>query len=239
MKKFFSAILIVISISCFAQPSKWFVSFSVGGTLAGPSASLKKQMIAQGLDQTSNTNILGFAWSNDYPEITKDVALIVRAGTRLNERRSLYFTAGRSANATVKGFRNDGYTDLFLFGGSYGYNVSVDYKVYQLTGGYLYSFPKTGIKLGFGPGLYVLHYQVKDNFVSRGKNSSLVAGASFLARLPFGKEKRLIGTEFVFEGNMAPPAKMKMTHADGDFRTGNANIVHFTAGLALTIRKRQ
>lgn len=239
MKKFYSAVLILINLNCFAQSSKWFVSLSVGASMTGPSASFKHQMVQQGFDQTSTGSFLGFSWTTDYPKITKDAALLLRGGKKINDRRSIYFVAGRSAKGVVEGFRNHGYSDFFgIIGGSYGDQISVSYKAYQLTGGYLYSFPNTKIKLGFGPSVYLLNYKIEDNFTPTSKNTAYVPGASFLARFPFGKEKRLVGTEFFFEGNLAPSAKIKTSKLDGGFQPYNASMTSFNAGLALTFRKK-
>jgi hypothetical protein len=67
-------------------------------------------------------------------------------------------------------------------------------------------------------------------------HTSLVPGASFTARLPLGKEKKLFGVELVFEGNMAPPIQMKSGHNDG-FQAKNANMFSANAGLAFSLRK--
>lgn len=239
MKKFFSAVLLIINLNCFAQASKWFVSFSAGATLGGPSASLKHQLTRQGFDETSTGNFLGLSWTNDYPHVTRDAAVLVRGGKKINDRRSIYFVAGRSSKACVEGFKNQGYSDLFgIIGSSYGDRISISYRVYQLTSGYLYSFPATKIKLGLGPSLYLVDHKVEHNSVLTGKDAPLVPGVSFLARFPFGKERKLFGTELFIEGNMAPSVNINASTSEAGFRPGRASMVYFNAGLALTFRKK-
>ena len=50
MKKLLSAMLVIISLDCFAQNNNWFVSFYSAPSFGGPCASIKSQMKAQGYD---------------------------------------------------------------------------------------------------------------------------------------------------------------------------------------------
>jgi hypothetical protein len=238
MKKLFSAMLIIINLNCFAQANKWFVSFTAAPSFGGPSASLKSQMKAQGYgDQAESTFNLFGSGSASYPR-GGSVALLLRGGKKVADYKSIYFVAGISEKATIEGFHAQGWSDGFfgLFAGTYGEYVSVSYTTYQLTAGYMYSFSNSRAKLGFGPSVYLLSYSSSANYTDKEDHSSLVPGASFTARLPFGKEKKLFGVEFVFEGNMAPPVQMKSDHTDG-FQPKHANMFSVNAGLAFTFHR--
>lgn len=238
MKKFFSAMLFICSLNCFGQPSKWFVSFSLTPTFGGPSASFKHQMVKQGFNQTGTGELIFFRWSTDYPDVSKQPAILIRGGKKINDRRSFYFVAGQSAAGTVDGFKNEGYTSFIgIIGGSYGQLVSINYKLYQLTGGYLYSFPNTRAKLGFGPTVFLLNYKTSENYSTDESHAGLTAGASFVARLPFGKEKKLVGFEFVLEGNMAPSIKVKSSMDNTGFDPKSAGLFFLNAGIALTFHR--
>lgn len=238
MKKLSAMLLVIINLNCFGQASKWFVSFSIAPVFGGPTASLKSQMRAQGYGDhdISTITILG-SGDVSYPK-GRSVSFLARGGKKIADRKSIYFVAGISEQATVEGFHSEGWTDGFwgLFGGTYGKHVSVAYTTYQVTTGYMYSFPNSRAKLGFGPSIYILNYGTSVNYAKKDNHSSLVPGASFTARIPFGKEKNLFGIELVFEGNMAPPVKMKCDQADG-FQPGNANMFSCNAGLAFSFRR--
>lgn len=238
MKKFFSTMLLLINISCFGQASKWFVSFSAAPVIGGPAASLKNQMRQQGYgdDAESTFNIFG-SGTTRYPR-GGAVAILARFGKSINKHKSLYFVAGIAGTATIEGFNAQGWSDgIFgLFAGTYGKHVSVHYTTYQLAAGYLYSFPNSRSKLGFAPAVYLFHHVSSYDFAKAGGHSSLVPGASFVARVPMGKEKKLFGVELVLEGNMAPPAKIKSNRAEG-FQPKNVNMFSANAGLAFSFRK--
>jgi len=230
--------LILINLSCFAQAKNWFVSFSATPTIGGPSASLKKQMIDQHFDQTSAFNFLGFEGTTTYPVVIKDGSLLLRAGAKLNDRRSIYFVVGQSTAGRVEGFKNEGYSDfLGIFGGSNGQNIAVDYKVYQFTAGFLYSFPDTRSKIGFGPSFFLVDYSVTENYNRKQNETALSPGATFTARVPLGKEKKLFGVELVFEGNAAMPVKMKGEMEESNFQPGTVNMFSANIGIAFCFRK--
>lgn len=238
MKKLLSAILIVVNLNCFGQASKWFVSVSATPTIGGPSTSIKHQMVVQGFDQTSDGNFLGWSWTTHYPKVSKSASVLLRGGKKMDNHRSIYFVAGLSAKGTVDGFRDQGYSSFFgIISGSYGEMVSVDYNVYQLTAGYLYSFTNTRAKIGFGPSVFLLDYSVSENYTNKQNHSSVMPGASFTTRIPLGKEKKLFGVELVFEGSVAPPAKMKAQKTESGFQVRNANLIHANAGLAFCFRR--
>jgi hypothetical protein len=237
MKKFFSFILVIININCFAQANRWFVSLSTTSTIGGPSASLKAQMVDQNFNQTDETSFLGIEFSTKYPIVTKDGALLLRGGYKLDDRKGLYFVAGRSAKGSVEGFKKEGYSDFWFIGGSYGQNIEIDYTTYQVTAGYLYSFPNTRFKAGFGPSLFLLNYSTTENYTNKQSHSSLVPGATGTARIPLGKEKRLFGVELVFEGNAALPVKMKGDFKESGFKPGNVSMLSANIGLAFSFRR--
>jgi len=230
--------LVIININCFAQPNKWFVSFSAAPTIGGPSASLKKQIIEQGFNQTSTFNFLGLSGDTKYPLAKKDASILMRGGKKLNDRRSIYFVVGQVAAGSVEGFKNEGYSDFFgIFGGSYGQSIVINYNAYQLTAGYLYSFPNTRAKVGFGPSIFLFDYSITENYENRQSHTSVVPGATFTARLPLGKEKKVFGIELVFEGNAAVPAKMKNEMSQTGFHPGKANMFSANAGIAFRFQK--
>jgi hypothetical protein len=238
MKKLFSAMLLIVNLSCFAQASKWFVSFTAAPSLGGPAASLKSQMKNQGYGDQSETSLVIYgSGTTKYPR-GGAVALLASGCKRINDHKSIYFVAGTSEKATVKGFDAEGYSNGFfgLFAGTYGNHVSVSYTTYQLTAGYMYSFSNSRTKFGFGPSVYLLNYGISENFAPKEKHSSIVPGIAFNSRIPFGKERKLIGIDFVFNGNMAPPVKMKSNPKNG-FQPKNANMFSANAGLALTFRR--
>lgn len=237
MKKLLSAMLVIISLDCFAQNNNWFVSFSSGPSFGGPCASIKSQMKAQGYDDDAeSTFVIWGSGHTSYPRGSA-VALLARGGKKITERKSIYFVAGLSQMATVEGFKSQGWSDGFfgLFAGTYGVKVSMDYSIYQLTAGYMYS-SRSRTKIGFGPSLYALNYKLSTNYSSKESNTALIPGASFTTRIPLGKEKKLVGLEFVIEGNMAPPIKMKTNNTDG-FQPKNANMFSINTGFALTFHK--
>jgi hypothetical protein len=238
MKKLFTAMLVIINLNCFAQTKNWFVSFSIAPAFGGPSASLKSQMKAQGYgDQAESTFHIFGSGTTSYPR-GGSTAYLLRGGKKISDRKSIYFVAGISEKATVEGFHSQGWSDgLFgLFSGTYGKYVAVSYTTYQLTAGYMYSFSNSRAKLGFGPSVYILNYGTSTDYSEKDNHSSFVPGASFTARLPFGKERKLFGIELVFEGNMAPPIQMKSDHTQ-DFQPKNANMFSGNIGLAFSFRK--
>jgi hypothetical protein len=238
MKKFFSALLILINLNCFAQASNWFLSFSAGPVIGGPSASLKNQMKTQGYGDDAESSFVIFGSGTTHYPRGGAMAILMRAGKKISNYKSLYAIAGVSGTATIEGFREKGYSNGFygLFAGTYGDNISISYTTYQLAMGYLYSFPNTKIKLGVGPSLYLFHYTTAEEFSNKATYSSVVPGASLTGRFPFGKEKKLFRIEFVLEGNVAPPVKMNSDKVS-EFQPEKVNMISLNAGLAFTFAK--
>lgn len=229
--------LLIINLNCFAQANKWFVSISATPTIGGPSTSIKNQMVQQGFNETSSFDFLGWSGNTQYPIVIKDISLLIRVGKKISDRRSIYFVAGQTAAGKVEGFKNEGYSYLYIFGSSYGQRIDIDYRVYQLTAGYLYSFPNTTAKIGIGPSVFVCNYAITKNYTNKEEHTSLMPGATFTTRIPLGKEKKLFGVELVVEGNVAPPIKMKNDTRETSFQGGNANLFSANVGFAFSFKR--
>ena len=237
MKKLLFFVLSLFSMEIHGQSKKLFFSFAPGVTIGGPSISLRHQMIRQGFDHRSSYNFFGWAGTTEYPRKNKFASLLFRVGFQIKDRKSVYFIAGLSTKATVTGFRNEGYADLWILGGgSIGPRPEISYEVYQLTAGYLYASKKNRAKHGIGPSLYFLEYSMnKEN-----KRLTVVPGIALTGRFPLGKEKRIFGTELILETNLAPPVKMKSDAKMNEtgFRPGKVNMIGMNVGLAFTIRTK-
>lgn len=239
MKKLFSVILVIVNVNCFAQANKWFVSLTAAPSFGGPAASLKNQLRDQGYGDMAESTFVIF-WgdgSTQYPR-GGAITLLASGGKKLNERKSLYFVVGIAEKATIEGFDAKGYSNgLFgLFAGTIGNHVSVKYTTYQFSAGYMYSSAKSRVKFGFGPSVYIFSYGISENFAAKENHIVLVPGGAFNLRIPFGKERKLVGVELVFNSNIAPPVKMKTDHTTG-FHPGNANMISANLGLALSFRR--
>ncbi len=237
MHKLLFFLICLISLKSSAQTKKVFFSFAPGVTIGGPSISLKQQMIRQGYDQTSSYNFFGWQGTTKYPRIDKFASLLLRGGYLINDRKSIYFVAGLSMKGSVTGFKNEGYADLWIFGGgSIGPMPKVSYEVFQLTAGYLFASQNSRAKLGIGPSLYFLRYSVN----SEKSRLNVVPGVALTGRFPLGKEKRVFGMELIVETNLAPPAKMRSGGIlnEKGFRPGKANMICMNVGLGFTIRTK-
>lgn len=198
-------LLFVFSTSLLhAQDSKWFFTLTPGVTVGGPTASLKKSIIKSGCDDKSSFSFLGLSGSIQYPLTGKAPALLVSFGKKFSEHKSWYVTAGLAAAGNVSGLKTIGSFDYFLFSGNYGHSVKIDYKVWQLTAGYQYSFPRTRAKLGFGPTVSLFTYQEEGDKQQHTQPRPAVSG---MARLPLGRERKIFGMELFFEAVLAVPAK--------------------------------
>ena len=237
MKKILTLICCIISLSCFAQTSKWFVSFFTGGKVAGPPVSINHQMREHGYDQTA---VYNFIWSGtvDYPVEDIQPTLLLMAGKRISDCKSVYIIAGRSAKGVVSGFRGDGYTDFFgIFGGSTGAYIDVPYSIYQLGGGLMYSFPHTRTKLAAGPSFFLFQYGGA-SYTGINKHQTFIPGVSALLKVPFGREKKLVGVDLIIELNLATPAKIEGEEAPlKTLELDKVNMIHGAVGLALSFRR--
>lgn len=233
MKHVLTAAFLLCTLAATAQNNQWFVSLSSDFVVAGPGAALKEKMLRQGFDDDNTSYLLFIGWTEVNPKKLSYGGLKLRGGKKISEKRSVYFVTGLVEDAEVRGFKSSGFSNTIFGGGSYGTAVSIRYSLWQLAAGYMYS-SKSKMKLGLGPSFFLLNYKPNEEK----KQNLLVPGASFTARVPLGKEKKLLGIEIVAEANLAPPAKMKMEKQnDQGFEPGNVNMVFGSIGLAYCFRR--
>jgi hypothetical protein len=235
MKKIITALFCIISLNSFSQTPKWFVSFATGVNIGGPSVSIKSQMKKQGFDDESSFNFFGWTGTDKHPYKSQDLSLLLRFGKQITDNKTIYFVIGRLDKAKVEGFKNKGYTNLIFIGSSSGPNPYISYSLYQLTGGYMYTNPKSRVKLGIGPSVYMMDFT--DGYE---KDRSFTAGVTGTARFPLRKEKRQLGFEFIVETNLAAPIKLESNQGDATdpFKMKSANMISLNLGLALTFKKK-
>jgi hypothetical protein len=233
MKHVLTAAILLCTLAATAQNNQWFVSVSSDFVIAGPGAALKQKMLRQGFDDDNTSYFLFIGWTEINPKKLSYGGLKVRGGKKLSDKRSVYFTAALVEDAEVRGFKSSGYSSTILGAGSTGSAVSIRYSLWQLAAGYMYS-SKSKMKLGLGPSFFLLNYKPNEEK----KQNVLAPGASFTARVPLGKEKKLFGIELVAEANLAPPAKMKMEKQnDQGFEPGSVNMVFGSIGFAFCFRR--
>ncbi|MFL5741849.1 MAG: hypothetical protein ACJ75B_16625 [Flavisolibacter sp.] len=237
MKKVLVTLICLSSLSAQSQSSKWFVSLSPGFQFGGPLVSVKKQVAAQGFNGSKSVDFFGTEFNSQFPQVEKGASFLVRVGKRINTYKSIYFTGGIASSGHITGFKPDGtYSNYILFGGNGGEWMVFKYKILQFGAGYEYSFPRSHIKLGVSPSIYLLHYSITPNLDQYDYKTSIVPGISGMVRLPLGKEKHLVGVDLIGEAGIAPPAKMS-AGKESSFQPGSANMIHATVGLALSFRK--
>jgi hypothetical protein len=236
-----------ISLTSFAQPSKWFVSAVTGIPFGGPVGSLKKHFRRDGLNHTESFQVLFIGGSTKYPIGTRNPPLLVKFGKRLNERRSLYIVAGVSSSGEAEGYkRYDEESALFpLFYSTTGSYVTVKYRLLQVAAGYQYHYANKRLKLAAAPSLFIYKYQ-NTRAIRKQQHAAVVPGMAFSGRLPLGKEKKLFGVDLIADLNLAPPVKMKElrteNHNSGEtvatvLKSGSVNITHGMVGLAFSFRR--
>jgi hypothetical protein len=241
------AFLLACFFSAFAgaSQSKWFVSFSTGTGFGGPIGSIKNNMEKSNLNQKSpDMDFFGLILKgSQYPKKSTGIPALVKVGKRLKEGKSIYLEAGVSNRGEVRGYQNIGY---------YGNTIPINFRVFQVTAGYQYSFKNTRSKAGFGPSLYVLNYSDDYKGLEHHTFNSFVPGVSLMGRTPMGKEKRRIGLDLVLEVNLAPPAKMQEIQKSYHTINMNGSSISYTStlkeskvnmmqgmiGLALSIRSK-
>lgn len=239
MRKLILLLLLSPGLWASAQKKeKWFLSFSSGTGLGGPSLSIKKQMNDQGFNQSAEYNFFGWSGVTDYPKKSVEASLLLRAGKAISDKKSIFLIAGRREKGSVKGFIGQGSSSFFgIIGGSYGFQPSVEYAVYELTAGYLYN-TRSHSRVGFGPSVFLVPYTVNNARYEEKKYSAFIPGVSFTARVPLGREKRMVGLDLVFDAQLAPPVKMKVEEEEADgFHMRRANMMRASAGLALSLRQ--
>lgn len=184
-----TTMFLLISFTSVAQTSKWFVTAGSGYTVGGPANSLKNKMSRAGWDDREDGLVFFFSYSVDYPTKTQYLPLMISAGKKLKENKSLFFTAGLADKGSVEGFKKEGDEYFLVIGGSYGRYISVDYQEWQLSCGYQYSFPNTRVKLGFGPSLILLNSKETAADSSTSKHNSITPGVVGNAPCPWEEEE--------------------------------------------------
>lgn len=250
-KLIFSAVVLFAAVQAFAQPAKWYLSFSPGGGWGGPSGSLKNKFEKLGYNQTSTTVIFFLPFESDYPKVEHGVPASLRAGKHLKGNKSIFLVAGTSAAGEVRGYKNTGgvsYDFFGIFGGSAGTYISIQHQVTEVAIGLEHRMTNSRLSLGYAPAAFLLRYR-NVHSSDGGKKTAFVPGVALTGRLPLGKEKRRIGMELVADLNLAPPATIKEQY--DSYLTDNGtsqskivlpatkvNMVHGMVGLALTFRKK-
>ncbi len=215
--------IIYASVKLQAQTAKWFVGFPTGYVIGGPAASLKSLMTDQGFNQPAT-----LLFAINYPTKTYIPPLMVIAGKQLSSYGSLYILAGNSNASTVEGY--DGYN-----------SISVHFNIVQATLGYQFTFPQSHFKLGIGPSLFVVHHEIA-NYVPATISTETKPGVSLMARMPFGKEKKLFGVELFFAMNVAGSVQLNDIHEtfineEVDMAGGKLSMVSAMLGLNFVFRK--
>jgi hypothetical protein len=228
MKKLFLLPISLLSLSLVlhAQTAKWFAGFSTGYSIGGPSASLKANMENQDYNQSG----VGLFGTISFPSASYIPPLLLMAGKQISDYGSLYILFGRPISSSVEGY--NGVAQIY-----------VDYNVLQFTAGYQFTFPNTHFKAGLGPSLFEFSYFVNDyGQTPVPKVSTYRPGLSAMARVPFGKEKRLFGVELFFEMNLAANAKVADISTNVNYETytlkgSTVSLVYAVAGLTFAFRR--
>jgi hypothetical protein len=229
MKKLLTALFILVNLSAFGQASDWFVSLSSGYSIGGPLKSIKNQMVEQGYSDTHSYDFFGITGSTKYPRTAKGAYLLVRGGKKITGRRSIYFIAGQVDQGEVWGFKANPNPDPYGF--IIGDFPDVRFSLLQFSAGYQFHYANTRAKLGLGPTIFILKQSSYGH-----KLASYAPGLTATARLPLGKEKRLVGMELIMDANLGLPMKMKQTFTSS-FSPGKVNLCSLNLGLAISFRR--
>jgi hypothetical protein len=222
---YFLLISLFTSLSSFCQADKFFVSISSSLGFGGPAPSIQSTM--KSLQYTKKT----FLGSGHSP------SLILKTGLKVNEYHSLYLIFGQFDQASVSRFRTTGYESFWgLWDYKVGEKITVNFTTMQYGVGYQFEFPESRWKLGLGPSVFVLDYEVSTNSPTFKSDRKVTAGASFSARIPIGKGKKAVGIEFVSDLTLAPSVTLQ-TEA---YRLHNvsASMCRGTFGVAFTYRHK-
>ncbi len=215
---------ISISLAIEAQTAKWFVTFSTGLQIAGPSSSLKKYMNDNGFDQASQGWIYGPV---HYPETVHGASLLGMLGRQINKNRSVYFLFGMPGNGEVRGY--DGY-----------HSENIKYHIYQLGGGYQFSSSNSRSKLGGGPSLFISesgkNNHTQTNNALTEKHTALKPGLSITGSTPLGKQRKLLGIELFAALNIAPNASFVDLQSYDGKTSYNMNMIEGVLGLSIAVR---
>jgi hypothetical protein len=234
MKKILLALACFAWVSSFAQKNKWSISVSASPGIGGPKNSIVTTMKKQGFDETMSFNFFGLTGVVTNPNSEKAGTYLLRVSVRQKINRSLFFVGGLSNQGTVSGFRSTSGDSLFPWTLSF---PIVDYRVWQLSGGYQFDQKNSWLKFAIAPSLFFYNYGLK--FRESDRKTSLVPGINLSGRLPLGKGKRTFGVELFADGNIALKAKMKdlqETIHSAPLKESKVNMMHATAGLLFTFR---
>ena len=229
MKKLLTALFILVNLSAFGQASDWFITLSSGYSMGGPLRSIKHQMIEHGYNDTYSYDFFGITGSTKYPRSAKGAYLLVRGGKKINELKSLYFIAGQVDQGEVWGFKENTNPDPYGF--IIGDFPDVRFSLLQFSAGYQFHYTGTRAKLGLGPTIFILKQSSYGH-----KVASYAPGLTATARLPLGKEKRLVGMELIMDANLGLPMKMKHSFTSS-FSPGKVNLCSINLGLGISFRR--
>lgn len=217
---------ISFSVVTGAQTSKWFVTFSTGLQIAGPSSSLRKYMKKNGFNVTSQNFLFG--GTTDYPRTVQAPPLLGMFGRQISSNRGVYFILGMPGNAEVRGYN-----------GLYQNNIK--YHIYQLGAGYQLSSSNSRSKLGGGPSLFILrsgknnHLQA-DNALTE-KHSAVKPGLSITGSTSLGKQRKPVVIELFAALNIAAKSSYVDLQSYDGKTSYNMNMIEGMLGLSLAIRK--
>lgn len=234
MKKIVFALACFAWVSSFAQKAKWSISLSASPGIGGPKNSIVKTMQKQGFGETMSFNFFGLSGEVTNPNSERAGTYLLRASVRQKVNRSLFFIGGLSNQGTVSGYRSTSDDPQFPWTQSF---PIVDYRIWQLSGGYQFDQRNSWLKFAIAPSLFFYNYGLK--FKEQDRKTSLVPGINLSGRLPLGKGKRTFGLELFADGNIAPKAKMKElqeTSHSAPLKESKVNMMHATAGLLFTFR---
>jgi hypothetical protein len=234
MKKMVFALACFAWVSSFAQKNKWSISLSASPGIGGPKNSIVKTMKKQGFDETMSFDFFGLTGVVTNPNSEKAGSYLLRVSVRKNANKSLFFVGGLSNQGTVSGYRSGSGDPLSALMPSF---PIVDYRIWQLSGGYQFDQKNSWLKFGIAPSLFFYNYGLK--FREADRKTSVVPGVNFSGRLPLGKGKRTFGLELFADGNIAPKAKMKdlqETSNSTPLKESKVSMMHATAGLLFTFR---
>lgn len=216
---------ISFSVVTGAQTSKWFVTFSTGLQIAGPSSSLKKYMKNNGFNVTSAGFLFG---GTDYPRTVQGPPLLGMFGRQISGNRGVYFILGMPGNAEVLGYN--------------GFDQNnIKYHIYQLGAGFQLSSSNSRSKLGGGPSLFILrsgknnHLQA-DNALTE-KHSAVKPGLSITGSTSLGKPRKPVVIELFAALNIAAKSSYVDLQSYDGKTSYNMNMIEGMLGLSLAIRK--
>jgi hypothetical protein len=225
MKPFyFFLISLFFSLSSFCQAENFFVSASISGGFGGPTSAIRSDVSGSGYQKT----VLG---SGHAP------SLILKAGMKINKFHSLYLLYGQYDQTSAAGSKIIGSINVWgVWTITNRERIKVNVKTIQYGAGYQFEFPKSRWKLGVGPSLLVMNYDVRKDENTVEASRQVKPGASFSARVPIGKGKKPFGVEFIADLTLAQPVTLV---AEANWRRPmSASMTRGTFGIAFTYRHR-